>query len=548
MAESSLQRGLASLSPLLYAVPLTVAAGLVNQIVPEPYLDEIFHIPQAEAYCEGRWDVWDPKLTTPPGVYLVYVAIHRLILAPVFGMSCLNSAAMRSVNAIALLLVARTLQALLSRVRKEADANSDPPTYAEVAQGSSPVKGSGVRTVSPETAMRKAIEDPQGSARDARAAIAQAEAVAADSFSSPFGVLALDAHIIAFLPPLWFFGLLFYTDVCSLLSVVACMLWAKEGRHGSASLAGLASLLFRQTNIIWVVFILATSIVGTLHTHGLSDAAASDVSPSSIIATLISAVKTLSQPQALTAVVSLMATYAPVLLAFAGFLLWNGSIVLGDKSNHVAALHFPQLLYFAAFSVIFGWPAIAATTPSLPALVRRTVKNLVGGWTQVLLTTVSVGAAVAAVHLFTIEHPFLLADNRHYAFYIWRRIVKAHPYARYALAPVYVVCGRLAWDALAPTRSFIWMLGFCAALVLTLVPSPLIEPRYFLVPYVVWRAHIVPAGVARRTQADTGQGAVPLWQAAEGAWYLLINVVTVAVFLYRPFKWPSEAGWQRFMW
>lgn len=40
----------------------------VTAIVPEPYLDEIFHIPQAQAYCEGRWDVWDPKLTTPPGL------------------------------------------------------------------------------------------------------------------------------------------------------------------------------------------------------------------------------------------------------------------------------------------------------------------------------------------------------------------------------------------------------------------------------------------------------------------------------------------------
>lgn len=30
--------------------------------------DEIFHIPQAQAYCSGDFHIWDPKLTTPPGL------------------------------------------------------------------------------------------------------------------------------------------------------------------------------------------------------------------------------------------------------------------------------------------------------------------------------------------------------------------------------------------------------------------------------------------------------------------------------------------------
>lgn len=32
--------------------------------------DEPFHIPQTQNYCNGRWDVWDPKITTLPGLYL----------------------------------------------------------------------------------------------------------------------------------------------------------------------------------------------------------------------------------------------------------------------------------------------------------------------------------------------------------------------------------------------------------------------------------------------------------------------------------------------
>jgi alpha-1,2-glucosyltransferase len=44
-----------------------------------------------------------------------------------------------------------------------------------------------------------------------------------------------------------------------------------------------------------------------------------------------------------------------------------------------------------------------------------------------------------------VAHPFLLADNRHYAFYLWRRIIDLHPYARYALAPGYFIAARLLW-------------------------------------------------------------------------------------------------------
>jgi alpha-1,2-glucosyltransferase len=30
--------------------------------------DEPFHVPQVQAYCNGDWSYWDPKITTPPGL------------------------------------------------------------------------------------------------------------------------------------------------------------------------------------------------------------------------------------------------------------------------------------------------------------------------------------------------------------------------------------------------------------------------------------------------------------------------------------------------
>lgn len=35
--------------------------------------------------------------------------------------------------------------------------------------------------------------------------------------------------------------------------------------------------------------------------------------------------------------------YISVMLSFIAFVLWNGSIVVGDKTAHAAALHLPQV-------------------------------------------------------------------------------------------------------------------------------------------------------------------------------------------------------------
>lgn len=34
--------------------------------------DEIFHIPQAQQYCKGKFGSWDPMITTPPGLYVLF--------------------------------------------------------------------------------------------------------------------------------------------------------------------------------------------------------------------------------------------------------------------------------------------------------------------------------------------------------------------------------------------------------------------------------------------------------------------------------------------
>jgi alpha-1,2-glucosyltransferase len=52
----------------VYALVVAGIAQVINRVVPEPYMDEVIHIPQAQAYCKGHYATWDPRLTTPPGL------------------------------------------------------------------------------------------------------------------------------------------------------------------------------------------------------------------------------------------------------------------------------------------------------------------------------------------------------------------------------------------------------------------------------------------------------------------------------------------------
>ena len=256
---------------------------------------------------------------------------------------------------------------------------------------------------------------------------------------------------------------------------------------------------------------------------------------------------------------------------------------------------------------------------------------------------------LVVVHYNTIVHPFTLADNRHYMFYVFRILLR-HRLIKYIAVLIYAEC---AWSTLAalgglptarqapqqapqqgpslrkrkvpevepfppspelnlgPTKrsksqesilppsadpafsprmteipqeyanypllllpkkrkgqvsghraSFIliWLL----ATALSIITTPLVEPRYLIVPWLIWRLHMAsprpkkdyaPAErrgtMGKRLQAfkavlyerhDHG-----LW--LESAWFLTINLATGYIFLYWGFEWPQEPGKvQRFMW
>jgi alpha-1,2-glucosyltransferase len=142
--------------------------------------------------------------------------------------------------------------------------------------------------------------------------------------------------------------------------------------------------------------------------------------------------------------------------------------------------------------------------------------------------------AVLACCRQTLGHAFLLADNRHVTFYLWRHVLGRRWYARYLLAPLHLLLGRevgpVLWRVQGPLISL--GLGLCCALVL--VPSPLIEPRYLTVPVLLLRLHLPPL-------------------KGPAAWlpplvvFAAVNAAALAVFLRRPYVW-GDGSEARLMW
>ncbi|KAL0950710.1 hypothetical protein HGRIS_007486 [Hohenbuehelia grisea] len=446
------------------AICVTVLKEL-NLAVDEPYMDEPFHIPQAQAYCRGEFSYWDPKITTPPGLYIMSVLLKRI-----FMFKC-TLPMLRLTTSLSLLALPIVLTRLLCFHQRER-----PPS----------------------------------------------------SFLAPtIGALVLSAFPVA-----WFFGFLYYTEVPSLLFVAATVIAATEQRHWLAALLGLVSCTFRQTNIVWVLYAYAASQLMELRfrkpqgsvTHtAWHDPSALLAGPGDLFKTILSA------PSILSTILPKFIPYGVVVGLFAAFIYWNGGIVLGDKSNHIPSLHIPQLYYFIAFSTAFGWPALVSGNSGPKALLRDVWARMFGSTRRTLITVLTASVMSMTVHLFTIHHPFLLSDNRHYTFYVWRRIYMLHPIVPHLLIPGYIACAWAWFLRVGQDQTLLQTLVLPVLLVPTLLPTPLLEPRYFLIPYILMRAQVVD---------------VSSWGLAlEGSWYAIINAATMYVFIYCP-----REGVGRFMW
>lgn len=182
-----------------------------------------------------------------------------------------------------------------------------------------------------------------------------------------------------------------------------------------------------------------------------------------------------------------------------------------------------QLFYYTLFVIIFA-PSVVITHFS------ATIRSLTSRWHITLLVT---GAAAAIVYSNTLVHPYLLADNRHYTFYVWNKFYGRYSLARYVIIPVYIFAGTLIYHAVGnKSAGFKIMYGICATIAIAL--QRMIEVRYFLIPFLLLRLNT--ASIRLR------------WLLIELILYGLLNVAVFYVFATKEIYWSNYDFVQRLIW
>ncbi|XP_042444042.1 dol-P-Glc:Glc(2)Man(9)GlcNAc(2)-PP-Dol alpha-1,2-glucosyltransferase-like isoform X1 [Zingiber officinale] len=495
----------------LWVVPMLI---MVNWFVRDPYMDEIFHIPQAQHYCRGDFWTWDPMITTPPGLYYLSLAyVASLFPAMWFAetsmtlSSICSTSIIRSTNAVVAIICSVIIYDLLIQLR---------PNLGE------------------KRATTYAI-------------------------------------VLALYPLHWFFTFLYYTDVASLTAVLAMYLASIKRHYWLSATLGAIATLFRQTNIIWMLFVALDGVItciedscendslsGSKHKIMLKDNGLQTHYMSSLTSSGLrkrrmhsyngqeSTSEGISSPhnspgfldEILDVTFKLWSLkwelsiaffpFALVLLAFVAFVIWNGSIVLGAKDAHAVSLHFAQMLYFGLCSVAALVPVHLEQAATLFQSFRmhKIIRS------SQLMVALLFG--FFAVHFFSIAHPYLLADNRHYTFYIWRRVIQVHWTTKYLLIPLYIYSWFSIVSILRKNHRTIWVFSYVVATALVLVPAPLIEFRYYTIPFYLLVLHSpIPKTCNLRL----------IWSL-----YVVVNIFTMYLFLLQPFHWAHEPGVQRFIW
>lgn len=444
-------------------------------------IDEYFHIPQGLAYCNGNFSYWDPKITTLPGLYLVSSVIGLYFECNTFNLRLVNFIA----SFVNLLLFASILKYVYYK---------DDRSYPKII---------------------------------------------------------LQSANLSLLPPLYFFAHVYYTDVLSLTFLLIFSRLCLTNRYLIfIFIFGVCSIMMRQTNVVWIAMVFghklldllirSSKVFGNQYINDVKlskrSLIAKDVDKSKLkryygmwdvycaakyhLSTHFSTFfKFLTFHDA-----AVLLTHILLLSGFIIFVYWNGSIVVGDKSAHEATIHTPQLLYFLLFYGVFGLPyVISKLLSTLKLILREKILVLILGIIFSLM-----------VHHNTIVHPYLLADNRHFTFYIWNRWYGKYDFAMYVMVPVYIFLLFSIYDNLRDHNCISFLLPCTVSLVLALALQKLIEIRYFLIPFTVLRLRFGKPSFAVII--------------SEFVWFSIINGAAFAVFFTKEVYWKDFDYAQRIIW
>ncbi len=244
-----------------------------------------------------------------------------------------------------------------------------------------------------------------------------------------------------FLPISFFYFPLIYTDIFSLLMILLAFNFSLSKKYNISAFFSLASILVRQTNIVWVVFIW---VFDYIQSNGFS------VSREKIFH-----------------FVRRTAGYILIFVSFLVFALANKGIAIGDKGNHPIGIYRGNLYFFLFLTAVLFLPFLISA-------IRRPTWKKYGNF------FIFSGTGALAAFSFAFFPPVLHDGNLKMHFL--RNIVLDLAYHQsswiYALA---IFLGFFTFYFMNFKREYYILFAFIAA---SLLPSFLVEHRYSIVPMV----------------------------------------------------------------
>lgn len=362
----------------------------------------------------------------------------------------------------------------------------------------------------------------------------------------------IETLTISILPPMYFFSHIYYTDILSITTILLTFLYATKQHYNVSAFFGALSVLMRQTNIVWIGMIFASKVLNKIVIGTMPKINPTKNKKKYDNYTILDILKVVIYhlkkfDLILNQIKSIFIDftgYLIVLGAFIVFLLINGSIVVGDKNAHEASLHLPQvfvvcllfqlenlinfflffqLMYFSLFFILFS-----------PGILLTNFKGIFKLLTKNYYFFIGLAIVMAVVIKFnTIVHPYLLADNRHYIFYLWNRFYGKYSFARYIVIPVYIIGFAGIWKILE-NKSTGFIIFFILSVFMTNALQQLIELRYFIIPYLILRLN------SNKIKLK--------YLVLELILYILINAGTFYIFFTKEIIWSDYKDFQRLIW
>ena len=512
------------------------------------YMDELFHFEQILRYVvDANYSYYDPMITTPPGSYVPASIWLHLALGNEADKSlvprdkrchhCVGEHRFASLYCASCglldFLEQMCVEATRSSIACEVIGLRAPRTYAEAlysARMFGCIQHVAVGTLLSVILATKALPGTE--------------------------LIGLSSGLLSFLlPPVMFTTLLVYTDITSLAVVAALVIltpngmarptWKTRAGFFGVAFLGAYGIWCRQTNVVWLMFVAGRYCAERLFAEGCREGA----STRKVVLRVV---------EALTALI-------PVILVGFGFAYFvlvinKGQIVLGDASSHQPVLHLSQIVYFFfAVTIFFPTQALSAASKILFGQSRNVC---------FALGVVFVMFALLLQH-FAVLHKYLISDNRHYTFYLWRRVLQDEARRVCIISPIATigfatfvdgiyhsaqpqsvlakVKGTGAVAAAVPSMiatwrwvsiAEIWLLGLCV--VVSCAPQALLELRYFVPPLVVMQL----LRASRRQYEPRVDARI---KVLDCVYLSLVHIATTAIFAYWTFTAPDgTAG--RFMW